>query len=140
MFPFADASLLSVRVTLLTLTPLWCAFFCIRGYEVTDNRELLIHRLGWKTTIKLDGLLEAWFDPGATKGDYLYMGNNGVFVYCGVYGSHMVSRYWAYLTNSKNGVVLRFSALTYIVSPDRPDEFAALVREITGAAANPHIQ
>ncbi|MXY98022.1 MAG: hypothetical protein F4Z29_09805, partial [Gemmatimonadetes bacterium] len=40
--------------------------------------------------------------------------------------------YRAYATDPKRSVVLKFQSQTVVVSPDRPDDFVASVKERTG--------
>jgi len=100
------------------------ALVAIRGYRI-ENGELLVRRPFWSTRYSLRGLSSAARDPRALRPTLFGFGNNGFFA---VNGWRRVDPYgWcrALATNAENAVVLRTPRHTLIVTPDRPDEFAA---------------
>lgn len=127
------AVMFGVGVTLVALF-LAIALVAIRGYAL-EAGALRVVRPFWSTSHSLDGLREAVRDPNALRFTVYGFGNNGFFA---LNGWRRVEPYgWCRVlaTDPANAVVLRAARATYIVTPDRPDEFVsralALARPIT---------
>ena len=112
-------------LVLLVLVSLWST---IRGYELR-GRTLIVYRLGRETHVELSGSTVAEFDPGAMKWSFRVFGNGGFFSLTGLWWNRKLGRFRAYATDPKRTVVLRSGRKTIVVSPDRPAEFVAAVRE-----------
>lgn len=69
---------------MLLLVPM-CTIFIVRGYQIEDN-ELILNRLGWNTTISLDGLQKVTHTKDLMKGS-IRIGNGGFFVFSGWFWS-----------------------------------------------------
>ena len=123
---YSAASLLPVAILVLT------ALFAVRGYTIEDS-TLLIVRPGWNTRIPLVGLQSVDIKPDAMRGSIRLFGNSGLFGFIGLYRNSALGRYRAFATNAANCVVLRFADRTLVVTPDRPQQFAALLRESTAS-------
>jgi hypothetical protein len=110
------------------------SLFCVRGYQV-EGRCLIIRRLVWSTCIRLDGLESATVDPAAMDGSLRLAGNGGLFACTGLFRSRRLGTYRAFVTDLHRCVVLRCSARRpIVVSPDRPEEFAALLNRFPAKA------
>jgi hypothetical protein len=113
------------RVTGVALLALFAgvALTAIRGYELTGG-SLRVRRPLWSTTHSLAGLRSAAREPQALGSFTLRgFGNNGFFA---LNGWRRVDPYgWCRVlaTDPENVVVLCAAAHTYLVTPDRPDEF-----------------
>ena len=59
----------------------------------------------------------------------MVVANSGVFSLTGLWWNRKFGRYRAYVTDQKRAVVLGFEQKTVVVSPDRPAEFVAAVKE-----------
>jgi hypothetical protein len=99
------------------------ALTAIRGYDLAGG-TLRVARPFWSTSHSLAGLKGAARDPNALLGFTLRgFGNNGFFA---LNGWRRVEPYgWCRVlaTDPENAVVLCAAERTYIVTPDRPDEF-----------------
>jgi hypothetical protein len=106
---------------------LWCALEAVRGYGF-DSGALVIYRPIWTTRVSLEGLRSVAQDPEAMRLTAKGFGNGGLFA---VWGWRRVAPYgWCRVfgTDPKRAVVLRSEGFHYIVTPDRPAEFAAEAR------------
>jgi hypothetical protein len=102
------------------------ALVAIRGYRVEPG-VLRVDRLLWASSHSLAGLQSAARDPAALRFTWLGFGNNGFFA---LNGWRRVEPYgWCRVlaTDASNPVVLRTARATYIVTPERPEEFIAEV-------------
>ncbi|WP_323844727.1 PH domain-containing protein [Microbulbifer magnicolonia] len=124
--PEGHAGLYSVAILLPPAILVLSALFAIRGYGVEDC-TLLILRPGWKTRIPLQDLAEVKVDPEAMRASIRLFGNGGLFGIIGLFRNERLGRYRAFATDSARAVVLRFPARTLVVTPDRPEQFAAAV-------------
>ncbi len=116
-----SAVLFAVGVSLVVLFAA-IALVAIRGYALEPG-VLRVTRPLWSTSHSLAGLHAAALDPSALRFTFLGFGNNGFFA---VNGWRKVEPYgWCRVlaTDPANAVVLRAAGATYIVTPDRPDEF-----------------
>ena len=118
--------LLIVVVPALTLVLSAC--WMIRGY-VLSGESLLIQRLGWQSRLDLTGLVSAEADPEAMAKSLRTFGNGGLFCFCGRFRNTKLGAYRAYATDPKRSVVLKFQNQTVVVTPDRPDDFVASIKE-----------
>jgi len=114
-------------MAILFSVPLVAALFIIRGYEL-EATELLIHRLLWSTQISLLELREAWADPTAMKRSLRLFGNGGLFSITGFFWNRRLGRYRAFATAPSNAVVLKLADRTVVVTPERPDDFLAILK------------
>jgi len=116
-----SAVLLGVGVVLALLFA-GVAAVAIRGYRIEPG-VLRVERPLWASSHPLAGLTSAARDPRALRFTWLGFGNNGFFA---VNGWRVVEPYgWCRVlaTDADSAVVLRTPNATYIVTPDRPDEF-----------------
>jgi len=102
-------------------------FFSIRAYQILESK-LLIHRIGWKSTIDLSELESVQVDPTAMSKSIRLFGNGGLFCFAGIFRNHKFGRYRAFATSPKNSVVLRFPDRTVVVTPEDPDGFAEMIK------------
>jgi hypothetical protein len=126
------AIFLAVGVSLLALLGA-IALVAIRGYRLEPG-VLRVDRLLWSTSHSLAGLTSAERDASALRFTWLGFGNNGFFA---LNGWRSVSPYgWCRVlaTNAENAVVLRAAGATYIVTPERPDEFVQRARALAAPA------
>jgi hypothetical protein len=100
----------------------------IRGYAITQN-TLLIKRLFWNTKLDLACLLSIEVDPEAMSGSKRIIGNGGLFCITGSYWNKKNGSYRAFATNPKLSVILKFINQTIIVTPGKPEDFAAKLNE-----------
>jgi hypothetical protein len=90
--------------------------FVIKGYSV-DAGNLYIRRLFWNTSISLDGLDKAWFDPSAMRESLRLFGNGGLLSITGIFQNTALGRYRAFITDTKYAVVLRSQSRVVVLSP-----------------------
>ena len=126
IFPLAPLGFKSLLMLFVVLTPLACLFFSVTGYTV-EGRELLIHRLGWKTRISLADLQGAEANARAMDGSIRLFGNGGLFSFTGWYSNTQLGKFRAFVTDFRRSVVLTFPKRRIVVSPEQPDEFAKVV-------------
>ena len=100
----------------------------VRGYSVQDGK-LLIHRLAWNNTYNLAELNDVEACPDITNGSIRLIGIGGLFSASGSFRNQELGEYHAYLTDSKNAVVLTFFDECIVISPEEPEEFVRTVRE-----------
>jgi hypothetical protein len=119
-------------VLLMIVLPLaiLCAamFFIIRGYVVTRD-TLFIQRLGWNTKVSLANLRSVEADPEAMSKTIRTGGNGGMFCFAGKFKNKKLGPYRAFVNDPKHAVVLKFTDRTIVVTPDKPAEFVARIRE-----------
>jgi len=102
------------------------AALAVQGYSIQDG-NLLIHRLGWATRYDLSSLVRVEVNPGATIGSIRTWGVGGLLGFVGYFRNALLGSYRAYATNQENSVILEFSETKVVVTPETPEEFAALV-------------
>ena len=107
---------------------LCCALEAVRGYDF-ETGSLLIYRLIWTTRLSLEGLRSVVEDPHAVRITAKGFGNGGLFAIWG--WRHVVPYGWCRIfgTDPKRAVVLGGEDFHYIVTPDRPKDFAAEARQ-----------
>ena len=103
-----------------------CLFFTIHGYSLRDD-QLLIHRLGWSNKYPLKELTEMEVNPQAMVGSIRVFGNGGLFGYSGYFRNTILGKYRAFVTNSQNCLILRFSDKRIVISPDNPREMESAI-------------
>ena len=108
------------------------AFFMVKGYQISGNM-LFIHRLGWATRVSLDRLVSIEYDPSAMKGSIRIFGNGGLFSFSGSFRNRKLGSYRAYVTDTKNSVVIKSANVVIVVSPDSPDRFVDAVKPLATA-------
>lgn len=129
----SGSSILFILVAVVMPALLLVASACwmIRGF-VVDCDTLVIPRLGWQSKLDLKELESAEVDPEAMDKSLRTFGIGGLFCFCGRFRNTKLGAYRAYATDPKRSVVLKFQSQTVVVSPDRPDDFVASVKERTG--------
>ncbi len=103
--------------------------FTIRGYSILGN-SLRIRRLMWYTDIDISMLQSVEYDPKAMTGSIRTFGNGGLFSFSGSYKSGKLGSFKAYVTDFKNCVTLKTSGLTFVVSPENPELFVEILRNL----------
>ena len=102
---------------------------CVRGYEISGD-ELRIRRLLWDTPWALDPGTKAIVRPNAMRGSWRVWGNGGLYAITGRFSGSGLGRYYAFVTDPARTVVITTERGIVVVSPDRPDEFAAAVAQV----------
>lgn len=116
--PLVRAVVMAVPALILLAS----ALFVVRGYELRDG-ALHVRRLFWTTRVELGELHEAIVDPEAGAGSLRLFGNGGLFSFSGWFRNAKLGRYRAFVTDWQQGVVLRASACTVVLSPADPAGF-----------------
>ncbi|BBM02809.1 PH domain-containing protein [Microbulbifer sp. GL-2] len=124
--PPEHSILFSIALALPPTILLLGALFMVRGYVIQSN-NLLVLRLGWKTTIPLQGLNKASADPESMQGSVRIFGNSGLFGYTGLFQNKKLGRYRAFATDQEKAVVLQFPTKTLVITPDRPERMAEML-------------
>lgn len=126
-------SILYVLATVVLPALILVASACwmIRGFVVTGEM-ILVQRLGWQSKLDLKDLVSVEADPEAMARSLRTFGVGGLFCFCGRFQNKSLGAYRAYATDPKRSVVLKFQNQTVVVTPDRPDDFVASVKERTG--------
>lgn len=108
--------------------------FVVTGYEV-DHNHLVVHRLlWWPARIDIRGLTRVWHDPAVVRGSLRLFGNGGLFSFSGLFYNRALGRYRLFATDPKRAVVMVQPAGTVAVTPDDPDAFLRVVRELFPSA------
>ena len=106
--------------------------FSVRGYSVMDG-SVVVHRLGWATRFPLRDIRDVEFQPHAMMGSIRTFGIGGFFGSIGRFRNTILGPYRAYATDGERTVVLGMAdGGTVVVTPDRPMDFAELVRNRAG--------
>ena len=103
----------------------------VHGYRLTEH-ELQILRRNRQNRFPLDGLQGVEVDPKATAWSIKVFGNDGLGSITGRFSNKRLGSYQAFVTDRERTVVLRWPGRCIVVSPDRPEEFAAEVRRRAG--------
>lgn len=129
----SGSSILIALATIVipVLIPIVSAIWMIRGY-VVEGKMLLVQRLGWQSNLDLKELESVEADPEAMDKSLRTFGIGGLFCFYGRFRNKKLGAYRAYATDPKCSVVLKFQDQTVVVSPDRPDDFVACIKERTG--------
>jgi PH (Pleckstrin Homology) domain-containing protein len=117
----ASTIFLSVGLALIALLILmW--LLAIRGYRI-EGGNLYVDRPLWSSSHSLEGLRSVARDDTALRFTWQGFGNNGFFA---LNGWRKIDPYgWCRVlaTRTDAPIVLSTAAATYVVTPDRPDEF-----------------
>ncbi len=114
---------------LLAALPVTFSLFRIRAYLVTED-AVIVQMVVRGRTIPLEGLVSVSVDSQAMAHSIRWFGNGGLFAVTGLFHNGKLGDYRAYASDPSRAVVLSFPDRRIVVTPDRPDEFAALVREV----------
>ncbi len=101
--------------------------FMVRGYTLTGG-SLVVHRLGFDTTLPLDDLRSVRGVAGDVAGAVRLFGNGGLFSITGWFWNRRLGRYRAYATDFDRAVLLEFGRRKVVVTPHDPQAFIAQVR------------
>lgn len=107
-----------------------CLLFTIRGYSIS-NGALFVKRLLWANRIELSRLRDAKVNPEAMAKSIRTFGNGGLFSFSGRFRNSELGAYRAFAMDPKKSVVLRFPDKTFVVTPDRPEEFVNVLKSVT---------
>ncbi len=122
-----------ITIVLYSLIPLLTLFisllFTVRGYSLSGN-SFRIRRLLWYTDIDISMLKSVEFDPHAMTGSLRTFGNGGLFSFSGSYKSGKLGPFKAYVTDFKNCVIVKTAGLTLVVSPENPELFVEILRNL----------
>ena len=129
----SGSSILIVLSTIVmpVLTLIASAIWMIRGYVIVGE-TLQVQRLGWQSKLDLKELESAEADPEAMDKSLRTFGIGGLFCFYGRFRNKKLGAYRAYATDPKRSVVLKFQNQTVVVSPDRPVDFVACIKDRTG--------
>lgn len=122
IYPFASAGVFSIILLLSVILPFLAIPFSITGYTLQKDK-LLIHRLGWNTTIDLDSLEHAEYDEKATNDSFRLCGNGGLYSFTGWFTSTRLGKYRGFFTDTQKTVVLTFPNRKIVISPEDPHRF-----------------
>jgi hypothetical protein len=122
-------AMIVLPLSVLIIAPL----FSIRGY-VVNAESILVLRPGWKTVVKLAGLVSAIRDSTAMSRSIRTFGNGGLFCIAGAFHNRKRGAYRAFATDPEQAVILTFTDRTIVLTPDRPDEFIVKIRTMRGLA------
>ena len=106
-----------------------CLLFTVRGYSVSAN-SFRIRRLLWYTDIDISMLKSVEYDPKAMTGSIRALGNGGLYSFSGRYKSGKLGAFKAYVTDFKNCVIIKTAGQTVVVSPDNPELFVEVLRNL----------
>ena len=112
--------------------------FTITGYQV-HGAKLAINRLGWTSTISLQELDSIFVMPHVMAKSVRIIEIGGVYSVSGRFTNAALGRYRAFVTDSRNTVVLRLRSETVVVSPDRPIDFVARISATRQARGETHV-
>ena len=106
-----------------------CLLFTVRGYGISAN-SFRIRRLLWYTDIDISMLKSVEYDPKAMTGSIRTLGNGGLYSFSGRYKSGKLGTFKAYVTDFKKCVVIRTAGQTVVVSPENPELFVEVLRNL----------
>ena len=122
-----------ITIVLYSSTPLLILsislMFTVKGYSISGN-SLRIKRLLWYTVIDIAMLKSVECDPKAFTGSIRTFGNGGLFSFSGNYKSGKLGSFKAYVTDFKRCVVIITAGQTVVVSPDNPELFVEVLRNL----------
>jgi hypothetical protein len=121
------APLATVALLALVIAAAWLN--SVRGYTLSE-RELTIERRGWATRLALQELRDVSGNSAALQQSWRLFGVGGLFSWTGVYWKRGLGRFRAYVTDPERAVVLEFSKLRVVISPDDPHGFIVQARTI----------
>ncbi len=101
--------------------------FAIRGYRL-EGHTLKILRIGWSTSIPLNGVQAVHADERAMAQSSRVFGNGGLFGYIGLFRNARLGRYRAFATDPDNAAVLEYAERKIVVTPDNPQRFVQTVQ------------
>jgi hypothetical protein len=111
--------------------------FMVRGYALTE-RELLVRRLGWQTSLPLAGLAAVTGEPEGLRGSLRLFGNGGLFGISGWFWNRRFGRFRAYATDPQRVVLLRYrDGSKVVVTPHDVQHFIVRVRTLANLASPP---
>ncbi len=102
--------------------------FMVRGYTLT-SRSLVVHRLGFDTTLALDGLRSVRGVADEAGGGLRLFGNGGLFSITGWFWNRRLGRYRAFATDPGRAVLLEFAHRKVLVTPHDPQAFIVQARK-----------
>ncbi len=114
-------------IPLLTLSI--SLLFTVRGYSISGN-TFRVRRLLWYTDIDISMLQSVEYDPKAMTGSIRTFGNGGLFSFSGSYKSGKLGSFKAYVTDFKKCVVIIAAGQTVVVSPENPELFVEVLRNL----------
>ena len=103
----------------------------VLGYRLTRD-ELIVLRRRRQNRYALNDLQGVAVDPKAMAWSIKVFGNDGLGAITGRFRNRKLGAYQAFVTDRIRGVVLRWPDRCLVVSPDRPEEFAAQIRARAG--------
>jgi hypothetical protein len=122
-----------ITVILYSLIPVLTLFisllFTVRGYSISGN-IFRVRRLLWYTDIDISMLQSVEFDPKAMTGSLRTFGNGGLFSFSGSYRNGKLGSFKAYVTDFKKCVVIIAAGQTVVVSPENPELFVEVLRNL----------
>lgn len=102
--------------------------FAVMGYVLTEE-VIEVRRLGWRTRLPLDGLIEVTGEPEGLRGAVRLLGNGGLFAFNGWFWSRRLGRFRAYATDPERVVLLRYrDGRKVVVTPGDVQHFIVRVR------------
>lgn len=131
---YADSGsedVVSLLIALPIAIVVGAVFFVIRGYDVDlPARKLVVHRLGWTTTLDLAPLTGVEINPLAMKHALQVFGNGGLFCFAGRFWNKRLGFFRAYATDPERAVILRFPQRVIVVTPADPSRFERVVSKL----------
>ncbi len=122
-----------IEMVLYLVIPLLILFisllFTVRGYSVSGN-SFRIRRLLWYTDMDISMLKSVEYDPKAMTGSMRTFGNGGLYSFSGRYKSGKLGAFKAYVTDFKKCVVIVAAGQTVVVSPENPELFVEVLRNL----------
>jgi hypothetical protein len=103
--------------------------FMVRGYRLT-SRNLVIHRLGFDTTLPLDDLRVVRGIGDEARGSLRLWGNGGLFAITGWFWNRKLGRYRVFATDLSRAVLLEFARRKVLVTPHDPQAFLVHARKL----------
>lgn len=103
--------------------------FMVRGYTLT-SRSLVVHRLGFDTTLPLDDLRGVRGVADELRGSLRLFGNGGLFSITGWFWNRRLGRYRAFATDPDRAVLLEFARRKVLVTPHDPQAFIVQARKM----------
>ncbi len=127
--PFGNPAWVAVLLAPALVALVAAGFFTIRRYEIAPG-ELLVRRLGWTTTVDLDGLESVGTDPQAMRDARRTFGRGQVSRLFNTYVNDQLGHFQAYGKQEDHAVVLQFPRRTVVVTPAEPERMASTLDDL----------
>jgi hypothetical protein len=124
----AFPKLILIVASILPLLLVFSGTKTILGYSVREG-AIWVHRPFWITRVSLEGLKEVTVLSGTFRAGFRLCGSGGYWGWLGWFWNGKLGVYRLLATRLDDVVVVKAAGRPMVFSPEKPDFFAAAVRE-----------